>query len=70
MIKEKILCYNCYELIDVTKLVDEYYEYEEENEAIEVVECERCKEKNAIIWSTSVDFNGIKATEEDIKSFK
>ena len=64
MNKEKVLCVDCGELIDITPYVDNYWETDQEDPVV-IIECKKCSTKNTIYWQSDVVFGCYRATDED-----
>ena len=67
--KEKVLCYACNDLIDVTREVDDYWE-SQEGTTCAVVDCPHCDKPNAITWESSVCFNAVEPDKEDLECYQ
>lgn len=65
--KDNVFCHNCDEMFEVD--YPDYWECEEEQTFL-LKKCPKCKEPNAIYFSTSVSFHATKPTEKDLEELR
>lgn len=63
---DKITCCKCYTLVEFND--DDCTEVAQE-ETFTVVECPKCGTKNAISWSTCIEFSSREADSEEVDEY-